>query len=416
MFEGHSSMRIRVFFVFSFLLAVFVGSIHAQQPVVCEAIRFFNPTGTEYIYTTSMPTPWWGVRMTTDAISDIDTAFIAFGVTRGSASGHTPDTLDVRILQDKLPQQIIDDNMTVLIPPNLQGKVPDAYYIVEFAFNSPVARITPNGDFWLAWRMRGPAGDQARIRLKGPAHNPRRSVIIHTNGDTTLVRDHVATQLGLGREDSVDLWAEVRVCYPYGKPVELTAFSAVYRNGHALLEWRTATEENNMGFEVLRLASSEDAGAMRLWERIGYVSGNGTSATSHFYHFVDMYPDEAMQADGVVRYRLRQIDYDGTTSHSPVVEIRISRADGFQMEQNYPNPASLSLGATTVALFLPDAQDIHLALYDALGRFVQTVTEGHYSPGRHVLSLSLSDLHPGTYFYRCTVGGKTLVRRMSVVQ
>ncbi|MBN1447215.1 MAG: T9SS type A sorting domain-containing protein [Bacteroidetes bacterium] len=409
-------MRIRVFFALYSLLGVVVGSLHAQQPIVCEPIRFFNPAGMEYVYSTSMPTPWWGVRMTVDAISDIDTAFIAFGVNRGSASGPVPDTLDVRILKDRLPQQIIDDNMTVMIPPNIQGKVPDAYYIVEFAFNSPVARITPNGDFWLAWRLRGPTGDQARIRLKGPALNPRRSVIIHTNGDTTLVRDHVAAQLGLSPSDSVDLWAEVRVCYPYGKPVELTAFSAAYRKGQALLEWRTATEDNNMGFEVLRLASSQNADPLRLWERIGFVEGNGTTGTPHTYHFADAHPDEAIREDGIVRYRLRQIDYDGTTSYSPVVEIRVPRADGFQMEQNYPNPASLSLGETTVALFLPAAQDVHLTLFDALGRYVRTVTEGHYSAGRHFITLPLADLRQGTYFYRCTVNGRILVRRMSVVQ
>ena len=408
-------MRIRAFFALFPLLSLFIFPMRAQQqPIICEPIRFFNPTGSEFVYTSSMPTPWWAVRMTVEAISDIDTAFIAFGVDRASSSGQSPDTLEVRILKDNLPQQIIMDQMTVFIPPNIQGKVPDAYYIVEFAFQSPVARITPNGDFWLAWRLRGPVGDAARIRLKGPALNPHRSVIIHPNGDTTLVRDHVATQLGLGRQDSIDLWAEVRVCYPYGIPVELTAFTAAYRSGAAHLEWHTAGEENNMGFEILRLAATEEG--MHLWQRIGFVEGNGTTTRSKHYRFIDRHPDDAMREDGIVRYRLRQIDFDGTATHSPVVEIRIPRADGFRLEQNYPNPALLSSGRTTVTLFLPDAQDIRLVLHDALGRPVQTAAEGRFAAGRHFIEIDLNGLQPGTYFYRCVANGTTHVRRMSIVR
>ncbi len=409
-------MRFRV--ISAVLAAAFflTARAEAQTTKVCKPLRYFNASGTELVYNTSMPTPWFAVRMSPEAIADVDSAYFAFGVDRASSSGATPDTLDIRVLKDKLPQQIILDEMTLIIPPNIQGKVPDSYYVAEFAFVSPVARIDPVADFWLSWRLRGPAGDRARIRLKEPAQHPRRSVTIGATGDTTLVTDVVKMQLGLGRDDSVDLWAEARVCYPFWPPVELESFTAVYRDGMTTIEWRTATEENNMGFEILRQVPAGKAASARLWQRIGFVEGNGTTTRAQTYGFADTDPAEGLQPMGVVRYRLRQIDYDGGSTMYPVVEVRVPLRSGFRLEQNYPNPAPISTGRTAVSFHLPEEADISIALHDALGRVVRTVAEGRFSAGSHVEEITLDGLRPGMYFYRLIAGERSIVRRMSVVE
>jgi hypothetical protein len=348
--------------------------------------------------------------------ADVDSAYLAFGVSRATTSGLTPDTLDVRILKDQLPQQVILDQLTILVPPNLNGNVPDAYYVVEFEFDNPVAQIHPTpADFWLSWRMRGPAGDKMRVRLKNPALNPRRSVTIGSAGDTTMATLFVTSQLGLARQDSVDLWAEVRVCYPDGIPVELTSFTASYLDGEAELRWRTATEQNNMGFYIERLAASSEGGA-RLWQQLGFVNGHGTSTQAHTYRFLDPRPSDAALENGAVMYRLRQIDFDGSTQHSPVAEIHIPTSRGFALEQNHPNPATLSSARTVVSFQIPEASDIELSMFDALGRKVSTIAKGAYASGRHFVELPLAGLRPGIYFYRLSTGNSVLVRRMMVTE
>ncbi len=404
----------RIVVVFAFLCLSATGMLRAQTPIICEPLRYFNPGGQELVYTELMPSSWWAVRMSANWKADVDSALIAFGVSRATTSGLIPDTLDIRILKDQLPQQVILDQLTVLIPPNLQGNVPDAYYIVEFQIADPVARIHPTpADFWLSWRLRGPAGDHARIRLKNPALNPRRSVTIGTAGDTLMATLAVKAQLGLARQDSVDLWAEARVCYPDGIPVELTAFTAAFHDGTAELRWQTATEENNLGFYVERLAASHE-GSVALWQEIGFVPGNGTTTRQQYYRFVDTHPGDAAQGSGAVRYRLRQVDFDGRYQYSPTVEIHVPVLSGFAMEQNYPNPVSLAHGQTTVTVQLSAPGALRLSLYDALGRNIRTLMEGSYAPGRHYVDVPLDGLHSGVYYYRLAVDGKMLVRRMTI--
>jgi len=56
-----------------------------------------------------------------------------------------------------------------------------------------------------------------------------------------------------------------------GLPVELVSFNAEVENNNVLLSWITATEINNLGFEVERKTDNED------WRTIGFVEGKGTT-------------------------------------------------------------------------------------------------------------------------------------------
>ena len=48
-------------------------------------------------------------------------------------------------------------------------------------------------------------------------------------------------------------------------PVELTSFTAKVRNNQVILNWQTATEVDNYGFEIERVSSN------KVWEKIGFV-------------------------------------------------------------------------------------------------------------------------------------------------
>ncbi len=65
-------------------------------------------------------------------------------------------------------------------------------------------------------------------------------------------------------------------------PVELTSFSATTIGKDVKLSWNTATEINNYGFEVLRQAQDD-----KVWDKIGFVNGNGNSNSPKNYSFVD---------------------------------------------------------------------------------------------------------------------------------
>ena len=113
-----------------------------------------------------------------------------------------------------------------------------------------------------------------------------------------------------------------------GIPVELTSFTANAQEDGVILNWTTATETNNQGFEILRSAQNDND-----WQKIGYVPGFGTTTEPKSYSYTDQ-----SVTSGTYYYRLKQIDFDGNFEYSAIVAIEIISPVKFSLEQNYPNP------------------------------------------------------------------------------
>ncbi len=182
-------------------------------------------------------------------------------------------------------------------------------------------------------------------------------------------------------------------------PVELTSFSARLRGTDAVLQWNTATELNNFGFDIERSTDREN------WESVGFVPGHGSSASPKQYSFTDARIDARAP---VLYYRLRQIDRDGTTAYSGTVALRLSAA-GFRLAQNYPNPFS---GFTTIDYELPADAPVSLRVYDLLGSEVATLVDQQLTAGSYTLRfdpLSLR-LRPGQYLCVLNAGDQRMTR------
>lgn len=97
-------------------------------------------------------------------------------------------------------------------------------------------------------------------------------------------------------------------------PVKLNSFGAKYQNNGVQLSWKTSSETNNSYFEVLR---SDGSG----FKKIGTVKGNGNSNSGQTYHFTDVRP-----LAGLSYYQLRQVDFDGKSTLSDVVSVKVALA------------------------------------------------------------------------------------------
>ena len=165
-------------------------------------------------------------------------------------------------------------------------------------------------------------------------------------------------------------------------PVQLTRFVAVAVGPDALLNWETAQEVNNHHFEVERSLDGTT------FASIGLVAGKGNSLVASTYYYTDA-GASARTAD-VLYYRLRQVDYDGESSFSPVQTVRFRHAGA--SVALYPNPAT---SAATLDLSQLPAGDYTVQVFETTGRLVQRAT---YQAGKHVLSLE--SLPTGTYFVK----------------
>ena len=188
-------------------------------------------------------------------------------------------------------------------------------------------------------------------------------------------------------------------------PVELSGFDATLNGEDAVLVWQTVSETNNAGFEVQRAPVGPGDAE---WTSLTTVDGAGTTDTPQSYQFTDT---ELPYAADSLRYRLRQIDTDGTESFSEPVTIarQVTQAE---LLPTYPNPAS---GQATVRFAVPDRQDVRIALYDMLGRRVQTIVNAD-AEGRTEQVLDVSGLASGTYFLRMQTNSYTETQRVTVVR
>lgn len=136
-------------------------------------------------------------------------------------------------------------------------------------------------------------------------------------------------------------------------PVELISFNAEVGKNGVTLNWETASETNNMGFEVERMVSNT-------WSKIGFIKGNGTTTEYHTYSFNDR-----PNTSGTVSYRIKQVDYDGSSSYSKVVNVDFeSVPKEFSLSQNYPNPFNPS---TMIKFALPFDSKVTVTVYNITG-------------------------------------------------
>ncbi|UOQ74401.1 T9SS type A sorting domain-containing protein [Hymenobacter cellulosilyticus] len=184
---------------------------------------------------------------------------------------------------------------------------------------------------------------------------------------------------------------------PEPLPVELISFTAQERKpGTVTLEWRTASEQNNKGFAVER---SLDA---KTWQQLAFVEGRGTTSTASSY----AYSDQVSSGIAQLYYRLRQVDFDGKASNSPVASITRSMGEGRAATVMLaPNPATTY---TVVQLSAPAAGPLQVTLTDLTGRLVlqQTLAD----PASLELRLPAA-LPTGTYLVHVAgagVSGKAL--------
>jgi hypothetical protein len=190
-------------------------------------------------------------------------------------------------------------------------------------------------------------------------------------------------------------------------PVELTSFeAAAASNGGASLQWSTATEVNNYGFDVER-KSSDDPSASFI--KVAFVPGSGNSNAPKTYS----YTDNSSLASGNYVYRLKQIDFDGKYEYSGNVEVTLTQQKQLVMEQNYPNPFNPT---TNIKFSLPEASHVKLTIYNILGETISVLVDQTLEAGSHTVSFNASSLHSGIYIYKIEAGNFSQINKMNLVK
>jgi hypothetical protein len=193
-------------------------------------------------------------------------------------------------------------------------------------------------------------------------------------------------------------------------PVELTSFAGKIIGKKILLNWQTATEINNYGFEIERSSGNET------WGKIGFVNGNGNSNSPKDYSFMDDPPLEGVD----IKYRLKQIDNDGQFEYSDIITLNFSITT-FELYQNYPNPFNPS---TTISWHSPIEGNVNIKIYDVLGNLVCELINEHKSAGKNQIEFNAisqeKNIASGVYIYQIEISSDdfhhTMIKKMTLLK
>jgi len=184
-------------------------------------------------------------------------------------------------------------------------------------------------------------------------------------------------------------------------PVELTSFEGRIDKSGVILQWRTASEQQNAGFSVQHYREGA-------FTDIGWVEGAGTTVVPQRYtHRIN-----GLQA-GMHRFRLKQVDLDGTTALSAEVEVTVHSPQQVTLSAPYPNPTQ---GMTRVDYDVPRDGLVEISVHDVLGRRVQTVVARVQPAGQHTATIETAQLPSGVYFVRLAAGGTVRHAKVSVTR
>ncbi len=187
-------------------------------------------------------------------------------------------------------------------------------------------------------------------------------------------------------------------------PVELTGFNANVQGNNVLLNWSTATEVNNRGFDIERSINNSS------FVKIGFINGKGSSTEKVNYSFADNNLNS-----GTYTYRLKQIDLNGTFTYSNSVEVSIGvDPNTFELSQNYPNPFN---PATSIKFLSGRSEFVTLRVYNVLGQEVANLFNQTTEAGKtYEVIFDASDFGSGVYFYSLEQGSKVITRKMILVK
>jgi len=159
-------------------------------------------------------------------------------------------------------------------------------------------------------------------------------------------------------------------------PVTGLEFQAAKQNNNALLQWKTFTETNNIGFQIERSIDGVN------YDSIGFVAGRGVNGNGAAYIFSDNTP-----LNGTSYYRLKQRDISGAFTYSSVKSLEFDKAASFTI---YPNPVQNTLYIKSSVVVI----NATIQIFDASGKMIRSMSIA----GTGILQVPVNNLSRGFYY------------------
>jgi hypothetical protein len=297
-----------------------------------------------------------------------------------------------------VPDSITGRLYTGAYPPGISGAT-DKSLNMYWKFEAPAGTYNYNIKLYFRPTLRGliiTAADM--IGAKKIGSSPW--VVYHASQSTV---DSVAGILTINSLTDFSLFTGTDANNPL--PVALSRFSATVQRNDVQLNWTTASEQNNKGFEIERSVDGIH------FDKISFVKGAGNSASTLNYNLLDkdaFAKSQQQKANSQLYYRLKQVDFNGAYTYSNTIRVTIhaGKANAFSV---FPNPYSNSF---SISFTSPDEGNTTIEIMDIQGKVVAAQDARVASGANTILMNEASVLRAGIYFLKVTINGETQVMKI----
>jgi|SRR6478735_1949363 len=361
------------------------GNLLSAQRKVMETAGAFDVTGSSYKYVTG--------------------GLVYFAIANSNTATELTKTIVFKLYADAggFPGALIDSAVLTLAQVNQSVA---AGKLTEFRFAAPVA-IDASQKFYISV-------DHRKFRW---APNVKDSIAIVATGDDVTtntayqyinegrsgkkwyaVKDFWKDSTnGLALDVSLFIFPFVSVeqgSCPLILPVTMFNFGGTIKDNSAYLNWSTAAESNNKGFDVERSKNGKD------FSSVGFVNGAGNTTNITNYSFVDASLKDINV--NTTYYRLKQVDVDGKFEYSKVLALNTESIDASKWKI-FPNPVK---DVATVQVRLDAAAKVSAQLISRDGKVLLSVDKGVLTEGLQQFYINTQGIAKGSYVVRINVGDK----------
>ncbi len=181
-------------------------------------------------------------------------------------------------------------------------------------------------------------------------------------------------------------------------PLVLLSFNTTLAEKKVNVNWTTGKEKELSHFVIERSTNGMD------YAEVGMVVASGSSNVKIDYSFSDLLKSDLK---GILYYRLKMVDMDGSIQRSTVKLIRLGDAKATVGISTYPNPVMSELRVTLPANW--QNTKVVLDVYNTNGQIVKQVTA---SRAGQTEVLNMNGLPSGIYVVKATSGGESAVQRV----
>ncbi|WMX14574.1 cadherin-like domain-containing protein [Aureispira sp. CCB-E] len=287
--------------------------------------------------------------------------------------------------------------------------MPSTVYNVDLDLNSVVADNVSYG-MWIDWNADGVYDDFYSGTVAVPGGPFTTTVVVTSPASVATNLVNIRIRLDDNPLGAVDFQGartngeveDYQFLMNDPLPVELLYFTAKLEGKNTgVLNWATSSELNNAGYEVEHALPSTGAPE---FNQIGYVNGAGTTTTAQNYDY--KVPN---LISGVHYFRLKQVDFDGTSTYT---EVRSLTVEAPLVKQLFPTV--LHEGSSTVYLQISKDDRYQIEVITALGQIVESYSAPMTSNAYHEIDFDMNRYVSGIYFIRVSSNNTSFTRKIRV--